>query len=95
MALGGLGSPAAKATRPEPAGKEMPIGNRVCESPPVPTVSGISMRLSHEWMIPSPGLSDTPPVTQRAHDNIQSKHQRRDQNGASDLIECVYSNHYC
>mmetsp|Transcript_26110 Transcript_26110/g.68535 ORF Transcript_26110/g.68535 Transcript_26110/m.68535 type:complete len:245 (-) Transcript_26110:1065-1799(-) len=52
---------AAKATRPEPAGKEMPIGKRVCESPPVPTVSGSSMRLIHEWMMPSPGRSDTPP----------------------------------
>jgi hypothetical protein len=38
----------AKATRPEPAGNDMPIGKRVCESPPVPTVSGMSMRLSHE-----------------------------------------------
>ncbi len=37
---------AAKATRPEPAGKQMPIGKRVCESPPVPTVSGSSMRFS-------------------------------------------------
>jgi hypothetical protein len=53
---------AAKATRPEPAGKEMPMGKRVCESPPVPTVSGSSMRLSHEWMIPSPGRSETPPL---------------------------------
>mmetsp|Transcript_13584 Transcript_13584/g.54459 ORF Transcript_13584/g.54459 Transcript_13584/m.54459 type:complete len:248 (-) Transcript_13584:1255-1998(-) len=52
---------AANATRPEPAGNEMPSGNRVCESPPVPTVSGSSMRLSHEWMMPSPGLSETPP----------------------------------
>mmetsp|Transcript_27961 Transcript_27961/g.58557 ORF Transcript_27961/g.58557 Transcript_27961/m.58557 type:complete len:252 (-) Transcript_27961:1453-2208(-) len=39
---------AAKATRPEPAGKEIPRGKRVCESPPVPTVSGRSIRLSHE-----------------------------------------------
>ena len=52
---------AAKATRPEPAGKEMPIGKRVCESPPVPTVSGSSMRFSQEWMMPSPGRSETPP----------------------------------
>ena len=37
---------AAKATRPEPAGKEIPIGNRVWLSPPVPTVSGNSIRLS-------------------------------------------------
>ena len=37
---------APKATRPEPAGKEMPMGKRVCESPPVPTVSGRSMRFS-------------------------------------------------
>ena len=39
---------AAKATSPEPAGKEMPIGKRVCESPPVPTVSGSNMRFSQE-----------------------------------------------
>ncbi|MNP29010.1 hypothetical protein D3C76_1220160 [compost metagenome] len=52
---------AAKATRPEPAGKEMPIGKRVCESPPVPTVSGSSMRFSQLWMMPSPGRRDTPP----------------------------------
>jgi hypothetical protein len=37
---------APKATRPEPAGKLMPIGKRVWLSPPVPTVSGSSMRLS-------------------------------------------------
>ena len=37
---------AAKATKPEPAGNEIPIGKRVWESPPVPTVSGSSMRLS-------------------------------------------------
>ncbi|MNL18437.1 hypothetical protein D3C87_1395810 [compost metagenome] len=52
---------AAKATRPEPAGNEMPMGKRVCESPPVPTVSGSSRRFSHEWMTPSPGRSETPP----------------------------------
>jgi hypothetical protein len=52
---------AAKATRPEPAGKEMPIGKRVCESPPVPTVSGSRKRLSQEWITPSPGLSEMPP----------------------------------
>ena len=52
---------AAKATRPEPAGKEMPIGKRVCESPPVPTVSGSSRRFSQEWMTPSPGRNETPP----------------------------------
>ena len=39
---------AAKATKPEPAGKEMPIGKRVCESPPVPTVSGNNMRFNQE-----------------------------------------------
>ena len=39
---------AAKATKPEPAGKEIPIGKRVWLSPPVPTVSGNSRRLSHE-----------------------------------------------
>mmetsp|Transcript_17449 Transcript_17449/g.54505 ORF Transcript_17449/g.54505 Transcript_17449/m.54505 type:complete len:201 (-) Transcript_17449:1426-2028(-) len=53
---------AAKATRPEPAGKDMPSGNRVWESPPVPTVSGRSMRLIQEWMMPSPGLRETPPL---------------------------------
>ena len=29
---------AAKATRPEPAGNDIPMGKRVWESPPVPTV---------------------------------------------------------
>jgi len=48
---------APKATRPEPAGKLMPIGKRVWLSPPVPTVSGSSMRLSQLWMTPSPGRS--------------------------------------
>ena len=52
---------AANATRPEPAGKEIPIGKRVWESPPVPTVSGSSIRFSQEWITPSPGRSDTPP----------------------------------
>ncbi len=52
---------AAKATRPEPAGNEMPTGKRVCESPPVPTVSGSSMRLSQLWITPSPGRSEMPP----------------------------------
>jgi hypothetical protein len=51
---------AAKATRPEPAGKEMPMGKRVCESPPVPTVSGRHMRFSQLWMTPSPGRSEMP-----------------------------------
>ena len=37
------------------------MGKRVCESPPVPTVSGRSMRLSQLWMTPSPGRSETPP----------------------------------
>jgi len=37
------------------------MGKRVCESPPVPTVSGSSMRLSQEWMTPSPGRRETPP----------------------------------
>ena len=50
----------AKATRPDPAGNVMPIGKRVCESPPVPTVSGRTSRLSQEWMTPSPGLRETP-----------------------------------
>ena len=52
---------AAKATKPEPAGNEIPMGKRVCESPPVPTVSGSSMRFSQLWIMPSPGLSETPP----------------------------------
>ena len=39
---------AAKATKPEPAGKEIPNGKRVCESPPVPTVSGNNKRFNHE-----------------------------------------------
>ena len=37
---------AAKATKPDPAGNEMPNGKRVCESPPVPTVSGNNMRFN-------------------------------------------------
>ena len=57
----GISFPAAKATRPEPAGKEMPIGKRVWLSPPVPTVSGSSMRLSQLWMMPSPTRKLTPP----------------------------------
>ena len=39
---------AAKATIPDPAGKLIPIGNLVWLSPPVPTVSGISILFSHE-----------------------------------------------
>ena len=42
------------------AGNETPIGKRVWESPPVPTVSGRMRRLSQEWMTPSPGLRETP-----------------------------------
>ena len=41
-------SAAAKATKPEPAGNEIPIGNLVCESPPVPTVSGRIIRFNQE-----------------------------------------------
>ena len=52
---------AANATRPEPAGNEIPNGKRVCESPPVPTVSGSSMRFNQLCIMPSPGRSDTPP----------------------------------
>ena len=52
---------AANATRPEPAGKLMPIGKRVWLSAPVPTVSGSSRRLSQLWITPSPGCSETPP----------------------------------
>ena len=61
MSRGMKPSAPANATSPEPAGKEMPIGKRVCESPPVPTVSGSRRRFSHEWMTPSPGRSGTPP----------------------------------
>ena len=50
---------AAKATKPDPAGKLIPIGNRVWLSPPVPTVSGKSILFSHEWIIPSPGWNIT------------------------------------
>ena len=39
---------APKATKPEPAGKLIPIGKRVCESPPVPTESGSSIRFNQE-----------------------------------------------
>jgi hypothetical protein len=39
----------------------MPIGKRVCESPPVPSVSGRSILFSQLWMMPSPGRRDTPP----------------------------------
>ena len=52
---------APKATRPEPAGKLMPMGKRVWLSPPVPTVSGSSMRFNQLWMMPSPGRRGTPP----------------------------------
>ncbi len=52
---------APKATRPEPAGKLMPIGKRVWLSPPVPTVSGSSRRFSQLWITPSPGRRATPP----------------------------------
>ena len=52
---------AAKATIPDPAGKLIPIGNLVWLSPPVPTVSGSNILLSHEWMMPSPGLKEMPP----------------------------------
>merc|ERR1719235_434928 len=38
------------------------MGNLVWESPPVPTVSGRSILLSHEWMTPSPGFRLTPPL---------------------------------
>ena len=37
---------AAKATKPEPAGKEIPIGKRVWLSPPVPQVSGSNKRFN-------------------------------------------------
>ena len=39
---------AANATKPEPAGKLIPIGNLVWLSPPVPTVSGINILFNHE-----------------------------------------------
>ena len=50
---------AAKATRPEPAGKLMPIGKRVCAvGRRCRTVSGSSRRFSQEWITPSPTRSD-------------------------------------
>src|SRR3546814_10522150 len=61
---------AANATRPEPAGNEIPIGKRVWESPPVPTVSGSNMRFNQLWMMPSPGRRDT--QIGRAHVELQS-----------------------
>ena len=51
---------AANATIPLPPGKDIPIGNLVCESAPVPTVSGKHILFSHECITPSPGLSATP-----------------------------------
>ena len=39
---------AAKATKPEPAGKLIPSGNLVWLSPPVPTPSGNNILLSQE-----------------------------------------------
>jgi len=56
---------APKAIRPEPAGKLMPMGKRVWESPPMPMVSGSSMRINHEWMTPSPGSKRTLRVGQK------------------------------
>ena len=53
---------APKATNPDPAGKLMPKGNLVCESPPVPTISGRSILFNHECIIPSPGFRATPPL---------------------------------
>ncbi len=53
-------SAAPNATRPEPAGKLIPMGKRVCESPPVPTVSGRIIRFNQEWIMPSPGRRATP-----------------------------------
>ena len=52
---------AAKATKPEPAGNEMPIGKRVWLSPPVPQVSGNNKRFNQLWITPSPGRNATPP----------------------------------
>ena len=61
---------AAKATIPEPAGKLIPIGNLVWLSPPVPTVSGSSILFNHECIIPSPGLSETPPLFIKKSGNV-------------------------
>ena len=61
MSRGMAPTAAAKATSPEPAGNEMPRGNRVWESLPVPTWSGRSIRFSQLWMMPSPGRRATPP----------------------------------
>ena len=52
---------AANATKPDPAGKEMPIGKRVWLSPPVPQVSGKSRRFNQLWITPSPGRNEIPP----------------------------------
>ena len=38
----------ANATIPEPPGNEIPIGNLVCESAPVPTVSGKTILFNQE-----------------------------------------------
>ena len=40
----------------------MPTGKRVCESPPVPTVSGKEHAVEPGGMMPSPGLRETPPL---------------------------------
>ena len=52
---------AANATKPEPAGNEIPIGKRVWLSPPVPQVSGSNKRFNQLWITPSPGRNATPP----------------------------------
>ena len=56
----GITPVAANATRPEPAGKEMPMGKRVGV-----TTGTHGIRQQHavqpEWMTPSPGRRETPP----------------------------------
>eukprot|EP00971_Amphidinium_carterae_P198667 3942663-Amphidinium_carterae.1 len=64
---------AAKATSPDPAGNEMPNGKRVCESPPVPTLTRTSYPMDH------PGANNLirqqHPVEPGVNDSITSMHQ--------------------
>ena len=48
MSKGITPSAAPKATNPEPAGKLIPKGNLVWESPPVPTMSGSNILFNQE-----------------------------------------------
>lgn len=53
---------AAKATRPEPAGKEMPMGKRVW-GVAAGAEAGVrtAQAVEPEWITPSPGRRDAPP----------------------------------